>query len=212
MNGNKTINILTNIICTKRNFWFPKLSLLILSAVVLGTASFANATIINGPNIGGYTTFQDLSTGRTWLDLNNFFNQSYSRMAATATSLGLTLATEADVLQLVSTLPLTGGQWSTYASIMGSAPNRELIWGGYADPGTGAHGWAWSNNGDISWNDEHQTQFRDNQVENHGGPYADMNIWAYTYKIAGVPDTGSSGALLCLAFTALAGLRRKFCP
>jgi hypothetical protein len=177
-----------------------------LAAVTFLTTP-ANANVINAAPVGGYGTFQDTNTGRVWLDLNNFFNESYSQMAATANSLGFTVAMYGDVSQLLNSLPLVGGQWPTYASIMGSAPNRGLIWGGF-DPGNGGtHGWAYSFDTDQNWTYILNSGHSDNSIENDGSAFADMNIWAF--QTGTVPDGGSTVALLGFALAGVAVLRRK---
>ena len=166
----------------------------LLAVIAIGgmTAWQAGATISDLPAEGGYGRFLDQNTGRVWLDLNNFFDQSYNQMAAAATAAGYTLATEADVQGLVNTLPLGAGQWPTYASIMGGAPNRALIWGGYDTGGSGVYGWGWSFDGDTVWSFSSSSPFAKGDVPNGGTEYADMNIWAF--KPIPEPSTWLAGA------------------
>lgn len=156
------------------------------------------------PDSGGYGFFQDTTTGRVWLDLNNFFGMSHNQMAAAATSLGFTVASQADV-QLTDSLPLDSGQWSTYAAIMGSAPNRPLIWGSYLEGGA-PHGWGFSYESMQNWAFVNDIVDPD-QIPNQGSPDADMNIWAYRPGSV-VPDGGSTPLLLGLALGALAARKR----
>lgn len=150
-------------------------------ALLIGTLSAsASAQVANHANVGAFRTFQDMTTGRVWLDMNNFFNMSINSMVGAANAGGFTWASRSDVMDLFSRLPLGAGQWPTYAAIMGSAPNRALIWGAYDDGNLadGATGWSWSSDYDTAWQ-ESQNVWNLNDVVNGGGAYADMNLWAY---------------------------------
>jgi hypothetical protein len=166
----------------------------------------ANAAIVNSADVNGLTTFQDLNTGRVWLDLNNFFGQTTNQMVATANAAGFTFATEADVHQLLDTLPLTGGEWPTYAAIMGQAPNRDLIWGSYDDGGD-PYGWAFSFNGDTVWTFVNNT-VGGNDVPNSGTDFADMNIWAFQTGVVPAPEP-STLAILAAGLLGLAAASRR---
>jgi hypothetical protein len=155
-----------------------KITHIVAVAVVvsMGLIHAAQATIIDHADVAGYGTFQDLNTGRVWLDLDNFFNQSTEQMQAAATAAGFTIAIRSDLDQLLDSLPLTGGEWSTYKSIMGDAPNRELIWGSYDDGGEPSiNGYAFAYDSMNYWNIIHGAD-PINVVQNDGSPAADMNI------------------------------------
>lgn len=151
----------------------------LVPALLLGVSASASAQVASHANVGGFSTFQDMTTGRVWLGMNNFFNMTTNQMLSAANASGFTWATGADINDLFSRLPLNAGQFFTYASIMGSAPNRALIWGSFDDSNNnGVAGWAYSYDTGSQWyafND----QWNDNSVPNGDSADADMNIWAY---------------------------------
>lgn len=175
--------------------------MLVGSALALAAfvAAPARAQVINSADVAGLRTFQDVNTGRVWLDLNNFFGKTANEMFAVASAAGFASANAADLNQLFSGLPLSGGQYASYASIMGNAPNRQLIWGAYDV--TGAAGnipWAYTEG--SSWTVS-GVSYDANSVPNSGGPYADMNIWSYQDAVV-TPEPAS----LVLLATGLMGV------
>ncbi|MHB1360650.1 MAG: hypothetical protein ACYCWC_13825 [Rhodocyclaceae bacterium] len=74
--------------------------------LLAAAASTAQAAVVNAANVGTFTTFQDTNTGRVWLDMNNFFNQTPASMVASASAAGFTFATKTDVQALLFSLPL----------------------------------------------------------------------------------------------------------
>ena len=66
----------------------------------------SQAAIISGPTVDGLATFEDTATGLTWLDLNDFFNESPQEMVATAIAAGFTFADPTTAANLVTDLPL----------------------------------------------------------------------------------------------------------
>ena len=171
-------------------------------------AMSAQAVVIDHANVAGFKTFQDLNTGRVWLDMNNFFNMTTDDMVTAAAAGGFTFATTADVNGLLGSLPLTGGEWPGYKAIMGDAPNRELIWGSYDDGTPGNVGWAFSFSGDSTWSFVDDAT-ASNGVPNGGSPDADMNIWAYQTGVAAVPEAETYALMLAGLGVLGAAVRRR---
>src|SRR3954447_20967354 len=115
------------------------LSMLAGVALAASVAGSANAAVVAGPTVSGFDTFTDTTTGLSWLKLDEFFDMSAVQMMAAATSAGFTIASRSDVETLVNTLPLDGTlpTWNLYASVMGSAPTRELWWAAYGPVNSG---------------------------------------------------------------------------
>ncbi len=177
------------------------------SAMLLSVAaSTASAQVVASGPVNGLGTFQDLGTSRTWLRLDNWFNQTPTFMVGAASTAGFTLANFADVQQLEASLPLAGGQWPTYMGIMGGAPNRGLIWGMYDDGnGPASSGWAWSYSTDVSWQSSTGPDW--NSIPNSGTRFTDLNVWAYQ-TTSTVPEPASL-LLLGSGVLAIAALARK---
>jgi len=157
-------------------------------ATLLGLASTtANAQVVAGGSVGGLGTFVDVNTSRVWLRMDNFFNKSADQMLATAQAQGFSFADQADVNQLFSGLPLSGGEWSSYAAIMGRAPNRELIWGAFEGSTSDSVGWGWSYSFDSSWSafDDMDSSA---DIPYRGRPFADLNLWAFQTGTPSAPE------------------------
>jgi hypothetical protein len=187
----------------------------LISACALLLAGTANAGIINSANVGSLTTFQDTNTGRTWLDLNNFFDTAANNgttgfnMISIAAANGFTIANRLDLDQLFSGLPLTGGQWSSYASIMGFGAPRQLIWGMFEGSSSPSYPWAWAFNGNSQWNFGGNTDA--NTVQNAGSPGAvDMGLWAYSTGsiVSAVPEP-ETYAMLLAGLGLMGGVARR---
>lgn len=180
-------------------------------ALLLCNAVAGHATIVDYADVNGLHTFQDQTTGRVWLDMNNFFNQTFDQMAATAAAAGFSIANQSDVSQLLATLPYPNANWSSYTSIMGEAPHRNIIWGAYLlNPTDTVHQWAYSFDYDISWS--YAGGFSNNEIPNEFTLVADLNIWAYqtSNSTAPVPEPGTIALLgLGMAGLALYGKRKQ---
>src|SRR5574343_1499909 len=111
---------------------FKKAVRLSVAATTLAIAGMnANAAIVNSGDINGLHTFSDTSTGMVWMDLDNYFDSATGtgsmtglQMISAAQAAGFTVATLSQVQSLLDTRPLTGGEWSSYAAIMGSGDPR----------------------------------------------------------------------------------------
>jgi hypothetical protein len=191
----------------------------IAAGLMIVPAASLHANIVAVPDVGGFQAFEDTNTGLTWLALDNFFNESPDQEIAAAATAGFTVADASQVETLLDSLPLTGGQWATDAAIMGSAPNRALIWGDFADSSNpNNQEWAYAYSTDTSWTfagdgfSLGNTGFTNNQVPNSGGTDADLNLWAVETGTgsSGVPDGFPTVIMLGASILMLAGLRWKF--
>ncbi len=186
--------------------------ILLVMVFIMAVGGNSMASIIDSPDVNGFGTFQDLNTGRIWLDMDNFFEKSTTEMVAAATAAGFTFATKADVEQLLYSLPLTGGEWPGYKAIMGDAPNRELIWGSYFETSSTV-GWAWAYDYETSWNIMDSTYWFSlmswDSIPNEGTGSADLNIWAYRSGRIPVPEPATM-LLIGLGLVGLAGFRKRF--
>lgn len=182
-------------------------AILRVAVLALLAAAAASAAVISSAPIGGLSTFQDTNTFRTWVRLDNYFNLSYADMKTDVESKGFTVADQAAVEQLLDSLPLNSGQWSSYAAIMGKAPNRDLIWGSFLPVGT-TQAWAWSYVENSSWSYAPESGLGLGDVPNFNSEDADLNIWAYSAGGAAVPEPATIG-LAGAALLALLSLRRR---
>lgn len=193
---------------------------LLVPAVVAGlmivpTASL-RANIIAVPDVDGLQAFEDTNTGLTWLGLANFYDESPDQMMVTAEAAGFTVANLAQVQTLLNSLPLTSGQWPSYAAIMGSAPNRGLIWGDFADPSNPTHQeWAYAYSPDQVWSYQADalgsySGYTNDEIPNAGTDFTDLDLWAVeTGGQTGVPDAFPTVLMLGASVLMMAGLRRR---
>ncbi len=168
--------------------------LLLVTAAFIALPGAAQAAVIVNGNVAGLGTFKDTNTGSVWLRFDNFFNQTSEAMFDTAVRAGFTIANEAQVRALLDTLPLAGN-WSSYASIMGRAPNRDLIWGSFGPVDAGQVGWAYAYSGDAEWQ-YNQNIVPSNEVPNGGSDAADMNVWAFQTGAGRVPEPAAWAMML----------------
>jgi hypothetical protein len=169
--------------------------LYIAAITIVAFASPTRAAILDSADINGLRTFQDSGTGRVWLDLDNFYDNTATfgttgtQMIAEAESSGFTFATRSDLEQLFSTLPLGGSLWADYASVMGYGHPRELIWGMYDDGTPGLMGWAYAFKVNPVWS--FAEDVTDPTLIQNGmtSGAVDMGIWAYSANPVPEPST-----------------------
>ncbi len=186
-----------------------------LAAIVLSLfmAGMASATVIDHVDVNGLKTFKDVETGRVWLDMNNFFDAAAENgpngldMISTAQAAGFAFANKADVIQLLSSLPLTGGEWAGYASVMGYGIPRQVIWGMYDDQTDSPYGWAYAYNTYNAWGMDDDVYDPATIVNEGLEGSRDLGLFAYHVGTSDVPEPASI-ALMGLGIAGLLAARR----
>ena len=178
----------------------------VIALALAVTSTSASAQVVASTSVNGLGTFIDTQTSLRWLRLDNFFNQSPTQMVATANAAGFILSDLATVQTLWTSLPLSAGQWSSYQSIIGVAPNRELYWGLYDIGTTSDQGWGFAYSNNAAWQTQNATGFDWNTVPNGNSLTADLNLWGYQANV--IPEP-SSIALLGVGVLALGLVSRR---
>lgn len=184
---------------------FKKAVRLSVAATTLAIAGMnANAAIVNSGDINGLRTFSDTGTGMVWMDLDNYFDSATGtgtmtgfQMISAAQAAGFTVATQSQVQSLLNTLPLSGGEWSSYAAIMGSGDPRDLIWGLTQDGQS--YGWAWSYSTDSDWQYSGASGV---DLVAAGNPAGDQDLGVWAFRQGGQVPEPSTLALLSIALLA----------
>jgi hypothetical protein len=187
------------------------------AALSLAVASFGTqANVIDSADVSGLKTFQDTNTGRIWLDMNNFFDASANvsttgyNMINTAQNAGFTFATQSDVEQLLNSLSLGNGEWSSYAPIMGYGIPRQLIWGMFDDTTGNPFGFAWAWSDDIAWNIWADVSDASTIMNENIPGAVDMGLWAYQTgnTNSNVPEA-TTLASMSLGIAFMGAMRRR---
>ena len=190
-----------------------KMGSLVAAVAIASLSTIAQAGVVAGADVAGLATFQDTSTNRTWLRIDDFFDPVNSTSSMTtreqvvaAQAAGFTWASQSDIDQLFATLPLDGGQWAAYAQVMGAGETRSLIWGAY-DNANGGAGWGYSFSSDGYWSAYDSGNTLD-QISAGNGPGAqDLGVWAF--RTSAVPEPATWMMMGAAVFMAAAARRRK---
>ncbi|TXH04846.1 MAG: PEP-CTERM sorting domain-containing protein [Rhodocyclaceae bacterium] len=191
---------------------FKKAARLTVATTMLAVAGMnANAAVVNSSDINGLRTFSDTSTGMVWMDLDNYFDSATGtgsmtglQMISAAQAAGFTVATRSQVQSLLDTLPLTGGEWSSYAAVMGFGDPRDLIWGLTQDGQS--YGWAWSYSTDSTWQYSGASGV-DLVAAGNGAGSQDLGVWAF--RNGGQVPEPSTVTLLAIALLAGSASRAR---
>ncbi|WP_259365009.1 MULTISPECIES: PEP-CTERM sorting domain-containing protein [unclassified Colwellia] len=174
-----------------------KLKLLIstLAGLLLTVSCMVNATLIQADFLGSNDGFYDTETELYWVDINKFSSGNISSMFSQANTMGATLATKAQIVELFGNL--NGVATSTYFSIAGTKWN-DFLWGYYDDSTpTGPGGQAFIRSDGQQW-------ILDDRGDFDGHRY--LGAWA-TYTVD-VPEP-STLAIFALGLMGLASRRFK---
>lgn len=128
--------------------------ILVLTIGMFAFAGNTNAAIADLPDANGIGYFKDLSTGYTWMDVDNFLGMTYAEIESSLSGTDFQIASNDEMQGLLASAPLAFSYsytaehiatFNEYYSIMGGSgwggdPNNptntdwfRIIWGMYED-------------------------------------------------------------------------------
>ncbi|HLF18689.1 MAG TPA: hypothetical protein VI749_07345 [Candidatus Omnitrophota bacterium] len=116
----------------------------IIILLLLCGGSKAQAFIVDLSDANGQGFFKDQATGFTWMDVDNFLGMSYTDIHTFLLGSDFHIATFVEIEQLKLAAPADPTLFDLHASIMGSSPTVNLIWGYYDEDGNPNDGGSWN--------------------------------------------------------------------
>ena len=104
----------------------------------------ADALIVDLPDMGSTGFFKDLTTGYIWMDIDNFFGQTYSSISSSLSGSDFHLASLSEINQLKLSAPAELALFDAHSAIMGGSTSVNLIWGFFDDDGNHTNGGSWN--------------------------------------------------------------------
>lgn len=162
------------------------------SGLLLSVCTIANAAFIEADFVGTNDGFYDDQTGLLWVDVNQFSNGDFANMTVQATTMGVTLASKAQVTELFSNIV----DLSAFYTIAGTKSSY-LISGYYDDAIIGSDG------GQAFINTAGSSHIIDDRGINDGHP--SIGAWAI-YSTSPVNITVPEPTTLAILGLGLIGL------
>ncbi|MBI5086156.1 MAG: PEP-CTERM sorting domain-containing protein [Acidobacteria bacterium] len=199
-----------------------RLAVILFCAGLVCTAPAAGA-VIEYPNVtigvGSYRAFQDTTTTRIWLDLDNLFftAHTYDSVVALLSGSGYHLATLPEITALQASIPAIPANFPGEAVIVGGnypgSPYamglRSLIWGIFedGDPADGVS-WTWKYDTDVDWNINYSVLARTSILRDAEPSAQDLGAWIVSDGVAQIPEP-STLALMSLGLALVAARARR---